>query len=50
LSGVQQQAHCWQRAIWMFNTPANEPTYLRTATISLQTALLMDQLLADPSD
>jgi len=50
LSGEQQQTHYWQRAIWMFNTAANEPTYLRTATISLQTALLMDQLLVDPSD
>lgn len=50
LSERQQQTHYWRRAIWMFNTAAKQPTYLRTATISLQTALLMDQLLADPSD
>ena len=50
LSEEQQQTHYWQRAIWMFNTAAKQPTYLGTATISLQTALLMDQLLADPSD
>jgi hypothetical protein len=50
LSERQQQTHYWRRAIWMFNTAAKQPTYLGTATISLQTALLMDQLLADPSD
>ena len=48
LSRKQQEAHYWQRSIRMFNTAAKEPTYLRTATISLQTALLMDQLLSDP--
>lgn len=47
LSREQQEAHYWQRAIRMFNIAAKEPTYLRTATICLQTALLMDQLLAD---
>jgi hypothetical protein len=48
LSDEQQEAHYWKLAIWMFNTAVNEPTYLRTATMCLQTALLMDQLLADP--
>jgi hypothetical protein len=48
LSRQQLEAHYWQLAIRMFNTAAKEPTYLTTATISLQTALMMDQLLADP--
>jgi hypothetical protein len=48
LSAKQLEAHYWQLAIRMFNTAAKEPTYLTTATISLQTALMMDQLLADP--
>jgi len=33
LSEEQQQTHYWQRAIWMFNSAAKEPTYLRTATM-----------------
>ena len=49
LSGTQRAKHHWQAAIQMFNTAVSEPAYLRTATISLQTALLMDQLLADRS-
>lgn|GEM_PF-1096540 len=48
LSEKQQQTHYWQRAIRMFNTAVAEPTYLRTATICLQTALLMDGRLSDP--
>ena len=48
LSEKQQQTHYWQRAIRMFDTAAAEPTCLRTATICLQTALLMDGLLSDP--
>ena len=48
LSETRQEAHYWKRVIRMFNIAVSEPTYLRTATICLQTALLMDQLLADP--
>lgn len=48
LSPAQQEAHYWRRAIRMFDTAVQEPTYLRTATICLQTALLMEQLLAEP--
>lgn len=47
LSEKQRAQHYWQTAIQMFNTAVSEPAYLRTATVSLQTALLMDQLLAD---
>ena len=48
LSDTQQEAHYWKLAIRMFNIAVSEPTYLRTATMCFQTALLMDQLLADP--
>jgi hypothetical protein len=41
------QSH-WQVAVRMLNNALNEPTYLKTATMSLQTALLMDGLLASP--
>jgi hypothetical protein len=47
LSGTQRAQHYWQTAIQMFNTAVSEPAYLRTATVSLQTALLMDRLLTD---
>ena len=47
LSQTQQEAHYWRRAIRMFDTAVQEPTYLRTATICLQTAFLMDKLLAE---
>jgi hypothetical protein len=50
LSQKQQEAQYWQRAIRMFDTAAQEPTYLRTATICLQTALAMDKLLAEPPE
>jgi hypothetical protein len=38
----------WQVAVGMLNNALDQPTYLRTATISLQTALLMEGLLASP--
>lgn len=49
LSGTQRAQHYRQTAIQMFNTAVSEPAYLRAATVSLQMALLMDQLLADRS-
>jgi hypothetical protein len=48
LSEERRRIHYWQRAILTFNAAAKELAYLRTATICLETALLMDQLLADP--
>ena len=48
LSEQRRRIHYWQRAILTFNAAAKESAYLRTATICLETALLMDQLLADP--
>ena len=38
----------WQIAIRMLNNALDQPTYLKTATMSLQTALLMEGLLASP--
>jgi hypothetical protein len=41
------QSH-WQIAVRMLNNAMDQPTYLKTATISLQTALLMEGLLTSP--
>ena len=38
----------WQIAVRMLNHALDQPTYLKTATMSLQTALLMEGLLASP--
>ena len=38
----------WQVAVRMLNNALDQPTYLKTATMSLQTALLMEGLLASP--
>jgi hypothetical protein len=47
LSGTQRGKHYWQRVIQMFNAAVSEAAYLRTATITLETALLMEGLLAE---
>jgi hypothetical protein len=41
------QGH-WQIAVKMLNHALDQPTYLKTATISLQTALVLDGVLASP--
>ena len=38
----------WQIAVKMLAHALDEPAYLKTATMSLQTALLMEGLLASP--
>jgi hypothetical protein len=38
----------WQVAVRMLNHALDQPAHLRTATMSLQTALLMEGLLASP--
>jgi hypothetical protein len=43
----RDQSH-WTIAIRMLNNALKEPTYLKTATLSLQTALVLDGILADP--
>jgi hypothetical protein len=49
LTRSQQAKHTWQRTIEMFNVAINETAYLGAATITLQTALRIDGLLADPN-
>ena len=45
----QRDKSHWMIAIRMLNNALKEPTYLRTATMSLQTALVLDDMLASPS-
>ena len=45
----QRDKSHWTIAIRMLNNALKEPTYLRTATMSLQTALVLDGRLASPS-
>jgi hypothetical protein len=46
LTKEQREASHWKIAIRMFNNALREPGYLRAATMSLQTALLLDRNLA----
>jgi hypothetical protein len=48
LSADQLGQHHWKVAVRMLDNALNQPTYLRTATMSLQTALLLDGILASP--
>jgi hypothetical protein len=48
LSPDQLDHHHWQVAVKMLDNALNQPTYLMTATISLQTALMLDRLLVWP--
>ena len=49
LAPTQRDKGHWTIAIRMLNNALKEPTYLRTATMSLQTALVLDGMLASPS-
>ena len=48
LSAEQLGQHHWKVAVRMLDNALNQPTYLRTATMSLQTALLIEGILASP--
>jgi hypothetical protein len=48
LSADQLGQHHWKVAVRMLDNALNQPTYLKTATMSLQTALLLDGILASP--
>jgi hypothetical protein len=48
LSAEQLTQHHWKVAVRMLDNALNQPTYLRTATMSLQTALLFEGILASP--
>jgi hypothetical protein len=39
----------WKIAIRMLNNALKEPIYLKTATLSLQTAFMLEGILAHPS-
>ena len=45
LTETQRDSSHWSIAIRMMDHALKEPTYLKTATLSLQTALAMDGLL-----
>ena len=45
----QRDKSHWTIAIRMLNNALKEPAYLKTATMSLQTALVLEGLLASPS-
>ena len=44
----QRDKSHWTIAIRMLNNALKEPTYLKTATMSLQTALILEGMLASP--
>jgi hypothetical protein len=46
LSEVERDKYHWRVAIHALDAAIGEPSYLKTATISLQTALTMDGLLS----
>ena len=48
LTDAQRKTSHWSIAVRMLDHALNEPAYLKTATMSLQTALAMDGLLPLP--
>jgi len=48
LTDAQRRSSHWSIAVRMLDHALNEPAYLKTATMSLQTALAMDGLLPPP--
>jgi hypothetical protein len=48
LTEAQRGSSHWSIAIRMLDQALSEPAYLKTATLSLQTALAMDGLLPPP--
>ena len=48
LTPEQREASHWSIAIRMLGNALKQPIYLRAATISLQTALVIEALLASP--
>jgi hypothetical protein len=49
LSLDQRDLNHWKIAIRMLNNALKEPAYLKTATLSLQSALMLDGILAHPN-
>jgi hypothetical protein len=48
LTDAQRHSSHWNIAIRMLDHALSEPAYLKTATLSLQTALAMDAMLPPP--
>jgi hypothetical protein len=48
LTLVQREKNHWRVAIQMLNNALKEPAYLKTATLSLQTAFVLEGILASP--
>jgi hypothetical protein len=48
LTPEQRDLSHWKIAIRMLNNALKEPNYLKTATMSLQSALVLDGILATP--
>jgi hypothetical protein len=48
LTSEQRETYWWSAAIHMLNNAVKEPRYITTATITLQTALTLSGLLAQP--
>ena len=48
LAPEQRDQYWWKVAMLSMNTAIQEPTYIRIATINLQTALNLNGLLAQP--
>jgi hypothetical protein len=50
LTPEQREEHWWASAIYMLNTAIKEPRYITAATITLQTALRLSGMLAEPPE
>jgi hypothetical protein len=50
LTPEQREQHCWKLAVHLLNTVIKEPRYIKSATITLQTALDLSGMLAQPPD
>jgi hypothetical protein len=48
LTGQKHGHSHWQIAVRMLNNALDQPAYLKTATMSLQTALLLEGVFASP--
>jgi hypothetical protein len=45
-----RQRGCWKIAIGTLAAAVREPSYIKTATLSLQAALTLERMLQEPSD
>jgi hypothetical protein len=50
LTEEQRERGCWKIAIGSLGAAVREPRYIKTATLSLQTALILERMLADPPE